>query len=138
MTALLTSPLRSISAHQEIAYVSGPMSGIPDFNRPAFEAAREYLEARDFIVIVPGDGEEYSVTEVAEWKASSANRAIWMKRDFLSIIDVATCVVALEGWWESPGARAEVLVAQTIGLPVFLFDDGLWPERVQVTTRVNC
>ncbi len=100
-----------------LLYVSGPMTGFPDFNRPAFNEARDYLQAKGFSVIIPGDDETYSISERLVWKVEEKQLNAYMFRDFLHIL-TANAVAVLPGWTESTGSRAEVLVAQRIGIPV--------------------
>ncbi len=97
------------------------MTGYTDFNRPAFEAARKHLMAQGFSVIIPGDDEEHTITERLEWRVVGPKRGAYMFRDFLHIL-TANGVVVLRGWQSSPGSKAEVLVAQEIGLPVVEWD----------------
>jgi len=54
-------------------YIAGPMTGYPEFNFPAFDAARDYLE-RDWNVISPASvstikGTEYQFIE-GRWIAT--------------------------------------------------------------------
>lgn len=89
-------------------YVSGPMSGYPEHNFPAFEAAAKDLRARHFVVISPheNDGGDTSNT----WH-------YYMRQD---IIHVAQCnqVLVLEGWENSRGARVEVFLAKMLNIPI--------------------
>ncbi len=100
-----------------LLYVSGPMTGYDEFNRPAFNKAREHLQEMGFSVIVPGDDEEYTIRERLAWKVEDTSRRAYMFRDFLHIL-TANAVAVLDGWTHSKGSRAEVMVAQEIGIPV--------------------
>lgn len=107
------------------------MTGIRDFNRPAFNKARDFLQERGFSVIIPGDDEEYTITERLNWKVKKEARHAYMFRDFLHILTV-NAVAVLDGWANSPGSRVEVLVAQEIGLPVVW-----WLDRRPVIYEVQ-
>ncbi len=104
-----------------LVYVSGPMTGFAEFNRPAFNRARDHLQAEGFSVIIPGDDEEYTIRERLAWKVEDTSRRAYMFRDFLHIL-TANAVAVLDGWSGSKGSRAEVLVAQEIGIPVVRWD----------------
>jgi hypothetical protein len=116
-----------------LVYISGPMTGYEEFNRPAFNEAREHLQNIGFSVIVPGDDEEYTIRERLAWKVTDTSRRAYMFRDFLHVL-TANYVAVLDGWEESKGSKAEVLVAQEIGLPVFYWDT-LEPVEEEVTTN---
>ena len=116
-------------------YLSGPMTGIEDFNRPAFEAAAAKLRASGWTVIVPGDGEEYDAAERAALALSRKKLQFYLSRDIDYIQEVADVLVVLPGWEESEGSKLEVLVAQSIGVPIWSFETGR-PIRGRVTTTV--
>ena len=40
---------------EDAVYLSGPMTGLPDFNRPAFHAAAAALRAQGYVVINPAE-----------------------------------------------------------------------------------
>ncbi|MFB5190557.1 DUF4406 domain-containing protein [Alicyclobacillus fastidiosus] len=88
-------------------YLSGPMSGHPDFNRPAFHNAAYLLRAIG-----------YAVTSPAEQEIGGASWSDYMRHD-LALMMKADCVVTLEGWRQSRGASLEVYVAEQIGIPVY-------------------
>ena len=88
-------------------YISGPMSGYPDYNRAAFHAAAAALRvSRD--VANPA---ELVLGEDAEW-------ADYMRHHLATIADEVTEVVVLPGWEASRGARLEVHVAHALGIQV--------------------
>ena len=114
-------------------YVAGPMTGISQFNFPAFEAAAEDLRARGFEVVSPaelddpksraaalasedGDPEAYNLATGETWGDLLA-------RDVKLIADDGIeAIVVLEGWHASRGARLETFVGNALcGLPVFVY-----------------
>ena len=93
-------------------YIAGPMTGLPDFNYPAFFTAAEQLSALGHDVVNPA--REWDGKPSAEWSD-------YMRR---GITDVCTCdgVALLPGWTESKGAQIECDVADALGLVVRLVD----------------
>lgn len=87
-------------------YLSGPMTGIPDHNRPAFEVAAGKLRAAGYEVFNPG---EHDLGE-ASWED-------YLRRDLRVVLDVDG-VALLPGWFSSRGARLEVHVARALSVPV--------------------
>jgi hypothetical protein len=91
-------------------YVSGPMTGIPDFNYPAFEWACRRLRSFHYVVISPheinpADGIEHPW----DW---------YLRRDIVGLLD-AEAVVVLNGWEASKGAALETYIARALGMPVW-------------------
>lgn len=87
------------------AYLSGPMSGLPEMNYPAFNFEAARLRAIGFHVENPAQNPEQS-----SWEA-------YMKA---AIIQMLSCevVVMLPGWAESRGALIERELAIRLGLKV--------------------
>lgn len=116
-------------------YIAGPMTGIPQFNFPAFDVAAASLRAAGYLVVSPvelddpssrsaalanetGDPEQYNADTGETWGDLLA-------RDVKLIADEVSGVVALEGWEDSRGARLEVFVARTCGKPVYSYEEWL-------------
>jgi hypothetical protein len=89
-------------------YLSGPISGIKDLNRPAFDDEEKHQTFLGNEVVNPLKVGE-SVTS-GKWED-------YMKKD---IIEMLSCdkVFALPGWTKSRGACLEVSIAQALGLVV--------------------
>lgn len=88
-------------------YVAGPMTGLPEFNYPAFIDAHMSLTSAGFKVLNPArHGFDPSKT--------------WSDYMRLGLTDVTKCdgVAVLDGWHNSSGARLEVYVARRLGLPI--------------------
>lgn len=85
-------------------YIAGPMSGHPDYNRPAFHAAADDLRARGYWVANPAENPPCDD---------------WLGYMRLSVEQVARCdgLAVLDGWQLSRGAALEVHVAHALNLP---------------------
>lgn len=95
-------------------YVSGPMSGIEDFNFPAFDAAAVRLIALGFEVENPASK---GVVEGWTWEQ-------YLRLDLRLLLD-CDAVATLDGWVDSRGAWLEVSVARALGMPVRPLNDWL-------------
>ena len=89
-------------------YIAGPMTGLPEFNYPAFFDAAHRLEAVGVEPINPAriDGRE--------------GCSSWLDYMRASLRDVAECdgIAVLPGWQDSRGAALEVHIARSLDLPV--------------------
>jgi hypothetical protein len=95
-------------------YVAGPMTGLPEFNFPAFHAAAAKLRSLGYEVENPA---ENPTPPCGSWLA-------YMR---MAVAQVATCdaVVLLPGWEASKGARVEFHLAEGMGLRVLTLDAAL-------------
>ena len=97
-------------------YIAGPMTGLPEFNYPAFNAAERLLSERGYDAVSPA--RPYAV-EPTSYKG-------YMVR---GLGDVASCdgVALLSGWQHSRGALLELHVAFELRLKVRNLD--YWLEE---------
>ncbi len=89
-------------------YISGPMTGHPEYNFPAFEQAANRLRAIGFEVTSPhefGEGGDKS------W-------ADYLRKDLIAMLTDCNAVATLPGWEQSRGAMLEVHVAAALGMQV--------------------
>ncbi|MBQ1761926.1 MAG: DUF4406 domain-containing protein [Aquincola sp.] len=75
-------------------YLSGPMTGLPEMNYPAFHAEAARLRALGYDVVSPAEGGELPTYEA------------YMRRGMLQMLTCDT-VALLPGWLNSRGAVAE-------------------------------
>ena len=92
-----------------IAYLSGPMTGLPDLNYPAFQVAAERLRSQGVKVISP---HEITPPGAGPWSWEQHMRA-----DLAALL-TADVIVLLPGWEQSRGAQLEKTVAEAVGLMV--------------------
>ncbi len=112
------------------AYLAGPMSGIPQFNIPAFVEAAEALREQGHDVISPVEMDDPAI-RAASLASTDGNidtiethGMTWgdfLARDIKLLADDGIeGVFVLPGWQQSRGARLETFVAHAMcGLPVF-------------------
>lgn len=99
---------------EDRVYIAGPMTGLPDFNYPAFHEAAAKLRAMGYEVVNPAENDRDTNDP---WEV--------FLREALQKMLTCDSVALLPGWEDSRGARLEVHVANAIGmrvasLPVFL------------------
>jgi hypothetical protein len=111
-------------------YVAGPMRGIPQFNFPAFNAATARLRAEGHFVFNPAerdidrhDGVDISAGNVDGDEDKAAKDHGFNLREALAddaefICRHAEAIALLPGWEGSRGARAELALAEALGLEV--------------------
>lgn len=92
-------------------YLAGPMTGLPDLNFPAFNAAAAALRERGYHVENPA---EHGIVEGAEW-------GDYLRYDIGRLV---TCegIALLPGWFQSKGARLEANIAKELGMEITLLD----------------
>ena len=107
-------------------YLAGPMTGIPYFNFPAFNAAAAELRAQGHVVFSPAerDNERHGVDISQDnhhgCPALAETLHGFSLRDALAddtafICKKADAIAMLPGWENSKGARAEHALAFALG-----------------------
>lgn len=88
-------------------YIAGPMTGLPDFNYPAFNAEAARLRALGYHVENP---------------AENPGQQSWAAYMRVAIRQMLTCdtIALLPGWEQSKGARLELSIARRVGLKLAL------------------
>lgn len=110
-------------------YLAGPMRGIPEFNKPLFDAATDYLRVCGHEVFNPVGRDEkagYDWTghsgDITKAQADGFSLRTALEEDLSWICLHADAVAVLPGWEMSLGATAEVAVARALSLPVWEVD----------------
>lgn len=95
------------------------MSGIPQFNFPAFDRAAEGLRRRGFTVISPAELDDRKTREDAlaspdgrliDGKSSGQTWGEFLARDVKIVSDQVQGIILMPGWETSRGAKLEAYV----------------------------
>ena len=100
----------SSKRRRPVLYLSGPMSGLPAFNYPAFNSAAARLRAMGYAVENP---------------AENGDQPNWTAYMRVAIAQMMRCdqVVMLPGWQHSRGATIERTIADLLAMPVLAVED---------------
>ena len=101
-------------------YLSGPMTGLPDYNYPTFREAARTLRSYGQIVFNPSEAFE---------GRTDLPKEIYMRKDLEELLK-ADVVALLPGWELSTGAQLEVEVAKQCGIPIRLLEELIATEGV--------
>lgn len=94
----------------QIVYVSGPITGVPEANRPAFQRAAASLRTVGHQPVVPHE----ICPNPESWEAA-------MRCD-IAVLCTCDAIAMLPGWEQSRGARLEHAVARELGLRVIFMN----------------
>lgn len=96
-------------------YIAGPMTGYVDLNYPAFKSAEALLVQAGFEVLNPVDNDP------------GDGKHDWLDFMRMSLVQISQCdgIAILPGWAESRGARIEVDLVRSLGLPVKYVEEWL-------------
>tara|TARA_R110002020_G_scaffold132746_6_gene296349 strand:+ start:230 stop:574 length:345 start_codon:yes stop_codon:yes gene_type:complete len=90
-------------------YLSGPMTGIEDYNYPAFRHRAMVLREAGYEVFNPAETDN---------GYQDHPRSYYLKKDVIAITE-CDAVALMEGWENSLGVLLELHVAVAIGLPIY-------------------
>jgi hypothetical protein len=109
-------------------YISGPMSGIPNENRAAFEDAEKAMRKRfewvdSFSIVNPvqiGSAlrDRFKDMYSSSGKTEKPGWCDYMREDIPALCS-CHAVLMLPGWQESDGAQIERYIATKLKMPVF-------------------
>ena len=117
-------------------YLSGPMTGYKDYNYPKFERVTSQLKEKGYNIVNPSSGvmpmliggeeitveelhkrvDEKTITDLEAW-------AVFMRGDIAKLVKDCNAIYLLKGWKGSKGARAEMSMAKTFKMKVFVEGD---------------
>lgn len=100
-------------------YLSGPMSGLPEANYPAFAAAAERLRSQGHAVVSP-----HELPADCPGCSDTRQEHSWAEHMRVDLAALLTCdvIVMLPGWQQSRGAKIEKTVAEAVGMMVIDYD----------------
>ncbi len=131
MSKLSPMEMMKDSSRKKRIYVSGRMTGLPEFNYPEFNRRSEILAEMGWDVWNPAAMPFTGITadgEIPNENNSSLDLyARIIRRDFAGLL---TCdaMYMLADWWKSPGASCEWALAKNLDLEIF-YENPL-PEMV--------
>lgn len=89
-------------------YISGPMTGLPNFNHTIFNRIAKELRAMGLNVFNPAETDEGSIDK---------DRKYYLRKDIEELLK-CTHVVLLDGWKKSKGALLEVAIAKELNMTI--------------------
>jgi hypothetical protein len=107
-------------------YIAGPMRGLPLFNFPAFDKARDLGQSEGFVPISPADMDRasgFQEDKLATADVSGPEMArVFAGRDTAALLGLRAeegdAIALLPGWEKSTGAVAEFFLARWLGLRI--------------------
>lgn len=119
-------------------YLAGPMSGIPQFNFPAFDAACLRLRAAGFDIVSPHEHDTPETQKAARASVDGAHMpketgaeswAECLARDVVLIGDICAGIIFLPDWQRSRGAKLEAFTGllTTKEFGVYIAHEGAEP-----------
>lgn len=103
--------LLSVIEGERLFYLSGPMTGLKDYNFPAFEETKKTLEELGLYVLSP-----HEVSKQNSWEA-------YMKTALIRLC-YCTDMCMLPGWENSRGAKIEHTIAKELAMPIYYLKNG--------------
>lgn len=108
-------------------YLSGPMTGIKEYNHPAFQVEAERLRDLGYDVVSPA---ELNPDGSLSWHDC-------IKIDIKALVD-CDAIALLEGWQKSQGALLEIDIAHRVKIEILIAKDIVTPYQVSVCTKCGC
>lgn len=90
-------------------YLSGPMTGYPEHNKPLFNTTAAELRWKGYDVVNPAESDDLALSD--DWSA-------YLRKD-LKLLAECDAIVLLPKWNRSKGARLEAYIAMSLGMPCF-------------------
>lgn len=106
-------------------YLSGPMTGLPEFNFPTFHKAAKQLRSHGLDIANPAEinhGEDESTRGTKPYQ-------VYLRAAVKMLLD-CDAIVMLPGWELSRGCLTEFYIATACQYTIFFYD----PDRQHLTT----
>jgi len=128
-------------------YIAGPMKGIPSFNFPAFDDARNMIDWHwdGFEAVSPADIDRShgfypnELPDDQDWNIippSAGTREEIIRRDIDAVLS-CDAIYMLPGWEKSAGAKAELHLARWAGKKIYHHDDAVKPHRMPAAVNAD-
>lgn len=113
------------------AYLAGPMTGIPQFNFPAFDTAATALRVSGWEIVSPAEMDDPETRRLAllstdgKMGSASPHGQTWgdfLARDVKLVADMIDAIILLPRWQKSRGARLEAFVALLSDKAFYVYD----------------
>lgn len=92
----------------KVLYLSGPMTGYPDNNKPAFNAMAKKLRLAGYMVINPAE---------LDAKEPCSCWEDYLRRD-IRALSRCEAIATLPNWQKSRGANLEIYIGRALSYPV--------------------
>lgn len=97
-------------------YLSGPMTGLPNYNAEEFDKYAAKYRAEGFSVISPAEMDNGDYSKSYEY---------YIRRDIQALLDQnVTRMYMMPGWHSSRGAQLEKHIAETVGILIYDAETG--------------
>lgn len=116
------------------AYIAGPMSGYPQYNIPAFDAASWALRQQGWEIISPAELDDPEVRasclaspdggKIGQTNGQGGTWGDFLARDVKIVADQIDAIVLLPGWEDSKGANLEAFVGTLCKKTFYLYNRG--------------
>ena len=123
-----------------VVYIAGPMSGIKEFNFPAFDAASAKYRALGYTVMSPAEMDRlvgFDPTGMTGREDLALHGFSIREALVRDLETVTTCngIILLEGWEQSKGARAELALAAA--LEMWAIEDAFGGEPIAASLLLS-
>lgn len=123
----------AMSKKTQRIYISGPISGIPNGNRPAFRRAQNTINALPGCTAInPHDLAPIAEWEKGFWNKPEAEQYAAYMRVCATNLMLCDAVVMLPGWRRSPGANTEHSIAAAMRIRIYATMQDLLDTRAMV------
>lgn len=99
----------NLISDNNIIYISGPMTNLPNFNHEAFNKKAKELRALGYKVFNPAEHDGGSTDKAREF---------YLREDITQLLKCSS-VILLPGWRNSKGALLEVAIAKELQMPIY-------------------
>lgn len=108
----------TVEARPKRIYIAGPMTGMPEHNFPAFNAAAARYRAAGWEVENPVEiGEKFGTWEEVENDPELVEALF--KAEYQAVVR-SDAILLLPGWENSRGTRAELRLALSVALDIIV------------------